>query len=331
MKPIIFHQPGMLSSFEALRFFAAVFVVWIHASIGVDITIHPDSGFAGRFAVPFFALSSAFFTALSVWGKPKLIFSDYVLQRLRRIYLPFAAWTAIYICLKAIGGRHPQWSLSLFLGGGSYHLWFLPFVFALCLLIFPLSRLLKLYPASSMKMAVGMALLGVMAAAIPDVWIPETNVSNTLKLWLGPIPAAIWGFVLAYFYGFHDRAWLTRKFFRFAGVPFAVFCILASIGQFEVRFLYNLAALSLAIWALAINEKIGTVFPVKIKYASLGSLAFGIYLSHIMFLGPMRSIAASYGLETTVTFAVLATLLVLLVSSVFTFVLLKIRWLRWLT
>ena len=94
---------------------------------------------------------------------------------------------------------------------------------------------------------------------------------------------------------------------------------------------YNVAGLGLGISALSFSLTPESKLSLWIKrLAPLGKLSFGIYLAHILFLGPMRSVAARYGWNTTLSFATVATLFAVLASMLLTLGLLRIRWLRWL-
>lgn len=333
-----FTPSGALVGFETARFLAAIFVVWIHASIDVKLNIHPDAGFLGRFAVPFFVLSSVFFASLSVWSRPDQRFSKYFNTRFARIYLPFIAWSCVYILLKVMQGRSPPLSFALLWDGGSYQLWYLPYIFVLCICIFPAQWLVFRLQHHAKKIAALFMMLGLAVALIPKTWLGDMSLlsSNTPYLWLGALPSVFFGFALACIYAFDDRRiWASPRLIWFCvwvGGGLAVICILASCVFVEfASMLNNTSGLALGVFALGISfaPRFWLSELVK-KLSPLGKVSFGIYLTHIIFIGPLRSVAASYGLNTTISFALLATVLASLSSMFLVIGLLRIRWLGWM-
>lgn len=131
------------------RAVAAIAVVVIHASAAGDAPVSPGTVTLreiANFAVPFFLATSAFFAVRSI-GPTRSAWSV-ARARLGRLLLPYAAWTAIYIGLKAVSAQladDPERLDALFedpgrlvfLGGASVQLYFLPML-AVGMLMLPL-------------------------------------------------------------------------------------------------------------------------------------------------------------------------------------------------
>lgn len=130
------------------RAVAAAAVVVIHACAAGDAVV--SSGAATlrevvSFAVPFFLAASAFFAVRSI--SPSRSAGSITRARLGRLLLPYIAWSAIYVGLKALSGaiaddpdrvrdlfRDP--GRLVFLGGASVQLYFLPML-AVGMLLLP--------------------------------------------------------------------------------------------------------------------------------------------------------------------------------------------------
>ena len=97
--------------------------------------------------MPFFACATVFFVWKGLVDKPGQSLPSYVRSRFIRIYVPFLAWSVIYLLFKAVKGvalpNQPNDFPGLeFLWTGSfYHLWFLPFIFVASIAVFSLGSL----------------------------------------------------------------------------------------------------------------------------------------------------------------------------------------------
>lgn len=140
------------------RAVAAAAVVVIHACAAGASPV--SSGTAtlrelASFAVPFFLATSAFFAVRAI--SPTRSASSIMRARIGRLLLPYVAWSAIYVGLKAVSSRladDPDRLAALFrdpgrlvfLGGASVQLYFLPMLavgMALLPLVDALARRLR--------------------------------------------------------------------------------------------------------------------------------------------------------------------------------------------
>lgn len=132
------HIPG----FDFIRPIAAFSVVWIHGRFGSSWTekLNP----LNAYAVPVFIAISMFLFAWQIIGKKRRNFRDMLLTRIQRLIIPFFLWTLIYLAIRLFKARvvhepfEINWVETLVFKGSSYQLWYLPNLFYLCILFFPL-------------------------------------------------------------------------------------------------------------------------------------------------------------------------------------------------
>ena len=128
-----------ISGFDYLRSLAAFSVVWIHASYTND-TLAYLSRF-NAYAVPAFILMSIYL--LLVKTEEKKIDDGLFAKSLFNKILPqYVFWTLLYLTLRYVkisfikGNSFEVDFSSLFLGGSSVHLWFLPAILIWQLIMF---------------------------------------------------------------------------------------------------------------------------------------------------------------------------------------------------
>lgn len=146
------HQPNRLTGIDLCRGLAAFAVILVHSgdeTWGIPIS---ESAIHFRylfyFAVPFF-LAAAFYFATKKF--PLHLSLAFWQKKFKRIILPYLVWSAFYVVSKALifqlsnnSDRVSQLLADpvaiIFLGGASYHLYFLPLLVAgilwLCLVNF---------------------------------------------------------------------------------------------------------------------------------------------------------------------------------------------------
>src|SRR5258706_4413077 len=129
-------------SLDAARVFAALGLVWVHATQSSLSRFHV----LGRFGTSFFILAAVFFLFHPLGSSPRPTFGAYALKRFRRLYIPFAAWSLIYLLVRDVKRlliHEPAVTLywSRLVAGTSMQFWFLPFIFIACLICFPLPPL----------------------------------------------------------------------------------------------------------------------------------------------------------------------------------------------
>lgn len=326
-------RPGSasrLASLDAARFIAAIGVIWIHAAAFVQLRVADDSGFIGRFAVPFFTFSAAFYAASAGIHQSQRRFASYVLDRFRRLYLPFACWTVLYLAFKLLQSwlfhaRDPQglgWWLLW--DGGSYHLWFLPFICGITIAAFLMGKLHAARPASGAVILALCWIGGTAAALAPNPF----KYSPTLILRFGfeAIPAALWAIGLANLQALRPRVQFRGGLWFGGGVALMFSSLLSLCRPGPHVLMGNLAGVGLALAGFS-----GVQANAITRLQRLGALAYGIYLFHIMPMGVLRSIGPRLHLPpSSLSFALVAAALVLIVSIVVTHLLSQWKLTSWL-
>ena len=158
------------ATFDLARLLAAYAIVWVHAS---RLPALQSSKALGRFAVPFFVFGAVFFVIDGLRRRPWRGFAEYARSRFVRIYLPFLAWSVVYLGLKLVKAAllpeqpndMPGW--SLFWAGSFYHLWFMPFILVVSLAAFGLGKAVLGRPRAEAALAAGCAVAGLAVALAP--------------------------------------------------------------------------------------------------------------------------------------------------------------------
>src|SRR4051812_37082838 len=89
-EPIILQRNEVI---DVVRLVAAASVVFVHASKTAALVPLCHSL---RFAVPFFLFASLYYQSLSLRRNPERPLGESILRRVKRLYLPFLAWSLIY-------------------------------------------------------------------------------------------------------------------------------------------------------------------------------------------------------------------------------------------
>ncbi|MGF1523914.1 MAG: acyltransferase family protein [Leptolyngbyaceae cyanobacterium] len=158
LKPKFKKKKQRLLGVELMRGVAAFAVVLSHSG---DATWGELSrGVIGlralfSFHVPFFLAISFYFLAQKFLNTPQSApFSNDLRPRLQRILLPYATWTLIYLAFRSVfffmEGKserllklYGDFASTLFLGGASYHLYFLPLLFVGTVTFYALNRIFR--------------------------------------------------------------------------------------------------------------------------------------------------------------------------------------------
>lgn len=340
-------KTGYLATIDAARVLAAIGIIWVHAAIDLDLpgatapampdaadvrTPDTDTGALGRFRVPFFTLVAAYFAFTGAFRHPDETFGQYFVTRLNRLYRPFLAWSLIYIALKYLQARtlgRPEvisWRWAFLWNGGSYHLWFLPFIFASTLAVFAVARLLQRSPYNARVFASATAALGLCLCLVPidERWYYAHN-DMALLYSRYALPSVVWGITLGCFYGLGKGEEYRGTGVAVLGLVVLFLCSAALTRVYRHPLFENLSGVGLVLFAFSHIRHKAIDF-----LARFGYLTLGIYLSHVLFVGACRVFAGKLHFERTVWFALFATVVSLACSATLTWLLLKSRWTRWL-
>ena len=173
------------ASYDYARLIAAFGIVVFHAGA-------PGAAI-GYAALPFFLMLMLVF---ALPGAARRDISSYARGRWRRLMRPFLLWSGVYGALKlaevALTGAtlRDEFALHMLLTGPAIHLWFLPFAFVCCLLLFALARRAR-HHADLWAFGLVAAALLLQAARQDQVFAPP------LAQWAYVAPAACLGAALA--------------------------------------------------------------------------------------------------------------------------------------
>jgi surface polysaccharide O-acyltransferase-like enzyme len=322
--PRVSNKPR-LEMFDCLRVMAAYAIIWLHTPRSEELA---GSGVLGRFAVPFFACATVFFVWKGLVDKPGQSLPSYVRSRFIRIYVPFLAWSVIYLLFKAVKGvalpNQPNDFPGLeFLWTGSfYHLWFLPFIFVASIAVFALGKLVIGKPAAEITAAMLCLAAGEGFALAP---IPASLAGGQIELVWHALPAVFWGITLSV--AFHRGAarWLQTSATALVGLTVAVACIAWTWRFGRNTLAENVAGLScvlvaLAPWSTRVLARIG----------QMGPRAYGIYLSHLLFIKSSESVLNKLHVSVTPAVDIGVFAVAVLGSTALTWVLSRFRATRWL-
>jgi surface polysaccharide O-acyltransferase-like enzyme len=274
--------------FDAARLMAAYSIVWIHTPRSAELA---PWTVLGRFAVPFFTAAAVFFVIDGLHRQPQRGFAKYAIGRFQRIYVPFLAWCAIYLAFKAAKSRllpdqpNDFPGISALWRGTFLHLWFMPFILVTSLVTFIAARAIIRRP-NWQWFTCCLALLGGLELALiaPPQWIAK-DPGFGLLIWQ-TLPAVCWGWALAIVYPLGPDEIVKRptvsvlSTLGFVGLT-------AWLGTFgRDTLIENLSGMLLLIAALQ------PMAPTSIgRWSKLGSLAYGIYLGHLLFIKVFESLA----------------------------------------
>ena len=317
---------------DVCRLWAAYAIVWLHTPWPAAWA---QSGLVGRFAVPFFT-AAATLLAWQAGARPGRSGLEYGRSRVLRIYVPFLAWSGVYLAFKGAkalvlpGEPNDFPGVELLWLGSFYHLWFMPFVFLLTLAVFGLAQTVA---AGARPGRSGFGETAVLLLAVVAGWqlafLPADRSAQSVsfgQLVLDALPSACWALALAIPYSRGRMAWLRRRGVSHVclAVAVALTVLLCSTGR--SRLLENLSGLALL--AFALGDWSGRAIE---RIARLGPLAYGIYLSHLLLIKTLEAIGPKLGLSPSLATSLAIFVLAAVGSTLLAWLLSRTRWTRWLT
>lgn len=307
---------------DIARLIGALAIIWIHAAANTSTVLC-------RFAVPFFTCVGILFVVEKARRQPLESWPRWSLARASRLYLPFLAWSAVYVAFKVVKkGLVPEqqndfggWEMLIW--GGAYHLWFLPFMLLVSVAVFPIASLVRESWPARAALAVASAAATICIACWPcPAWWPAGD--SALCVW-NALPAAAagccWGLLARASQATGSR---SRRGLCLGGVLFVVsMAALAALGRSIL--LETAAGLGLGLAAVAWPPM---TFPRLL--VTLGQLAYGIYCSHLLFIKIGESVANKLHVPSTPALDVTLFLTAAIASSACAWCLARWRATRWL-
>lgn len=283
-------EPTRQTGFDLMRLVASVAIVWAHTprSEALDWLLP-----LGSFGTSFFTGASVYFMVRGMQSHPQRRFAEYAEARFVRLYLPFVAWSVLYLLFRD-GCRYflsdkplvPVEPMML-LSGGETHLWFLPFILLATLLGYPVARVAQQSSAMARMVAALCAVTGLALICNPTpAFTPETDTVNFYRCAWTALPSAFLGLAL----GLSDEvvAWLRAHapMTTLAAIAITAVGLAAGVEWGVAVWQKNVAGTAWLLAALSVPRA-----DWQGPAARMAPLAFGLYLVHPLVLGCVRAAA----------------------------------------
>jgi surface polysaccharide O-acyltransferase-like enzyme len=310
---------------DAARVLAAYAVIWIHTARCPEMM---PSVALGRFAVPFYLAAAVLLIIQGARRGRQRRFLAYLGHRSRRLLLPFAAWSGLYLLLKAIkyvalpNQPNDFPGAEALLVGTAYHLWFLPFLFAVSVVVYWLGALLST-PRTRGPVLVVALVSGLGWSLLP---VPTTSPrwEAVQFMWLA-LPGVCWAVVLATVWTYWPERRRHTSWWRGLAVLLwtAATCWLWSTARQPLAE----AMAGLAFLCLALDER---TLRGAAWLGQFAPLAYGVYLSHLLWIKIGEAVFQHIGQPRTAAADLALFALVAWLSTVTAWLLSRWQRTRWL-
>jgi peptidoglycan/LPS O-acetylase OafA/YrhL len=276
---------------DVVRLIAAIAIVYVHAVRAPSLDASRD---LVRFAVPFYLFASFYFQSLSLRTKTDQTLWQYIVKRAKRLYLPFLAWSGIYMIardIRRITLLHlglVRLTPGLLWKGIEYQLWFLPFLLAGSILLAVIHwGLLRhdrrwRWPLIIIALAAGIA---ISIPRFPSMWDPNQEgayIQNYRAL-----PALCWAMAFAWFMTMGPKVYEISIPAGLAGIALTVVCSIQQAIHGVELIPRALTGLGTILAALAPWKSSWIPF-----LARLGRYSFGVYLCHVLVAETVRDVVS---------------------------------------
>jgi peptidoglycan/LPS O-acetylase OafA/YrhL len=291
-------------SIDVIRLVAAAGIVFIHAAKTEPLI---SIGHAFRFAVPFYLFASLYFQSQSLRKNPNRTLGGYILSRFRRLYLPFLAWSVVYLIARDIVRvkvKHlppVELEAGLLWKGVEYHLWFLPFLLMASIVLAVLYwAFLRQSRAWRWPLIIVAVAAGVVFAVAPMPAWDEVFPSPAYAYvqWWRSAPATCWALAFAWFMTMGATIYSVPALIGWGGVALALFCSIKQAVQHEIqlipRALSGFGCIVAALMPWPKNRAVSLL-------AHFGRYSYGIYLCHVLVVEVVRIIESRCHFVPSVT------------------------------
>jgi peptidoglycan/LPS O-acetylase OafA/YrhL len=277
---------------DYVRFVGAIAIVYFHLKL-------PYNQY-GLAALSIFASLAVFFLATR---KEYETFASEVVKRVHRLLTPWLFWSAIYGLFKVLDAlashRSPQIEFEwwMLLTGSAIHLWFLPFIFIIDVLVIAIKR-----PLISIGFGFPVAAGGYLLFCIFVSYLVErNNLGIPFRQWITVLPACAFGLVLA----LTEES--TLRVPKLLSLSLLVYVVQVGLG-------WNFISIQLLVSSLVCTLALAAPYPRSALSRQLAGWSLGIYLIHPLAAAFLWRIPALVSLEwvtffATVTASLLATVL----------------------
>jgi peptidoglycan/LPS O-acetylase OafA/YrhL len=254
---------------DLLRILAAVGIIWFHT----EGAPHRGIGYAG---LPVFLL---IFFSLVTRQSPARTTAQFVSRRWQRLLKPWLFWSLVYgSCRLAKAAVTADWhplheilSVQTLFMGTWVHLWYLPYAFALGLLLHVLNQ--RIAAVNSIVVAVTATGVGVVTLAACAAHLAGQAVTPPLAEWEFGLAALPLGLAVGRSLAVPSARAQVRLLLLIAGATVGVSALLTSLGLRSTAVPYSLAVVLVCLAYLC---------PVRSNafIRAVAPLTFGIYLLH---------------------------------------------------
>lgn len=319
---------------DLVRGLAAFGVIWVHVGRSpqwADLNLSA----LGATGTSYLNILAGFFTIL---GLQKVLSKGgwcggFLAHRVWRIGLPFVIWSGVYLAARVVNyvvfGKTTGfvWDWSVLFYGTIYHLWFLPYLLIATVVVLPLMYAGLKRPGLLVPLAATTAMIAVAIIVLPAGELPPDHADpvRIALIVLGRLP----GFLLGLSFGMLWAAgYRPRVSMRIAVVCMLVagLAIWMTVATEIPRGMLNRVAGTCALLA-AFAPWRGRVAE---WLARMGSLGFGVYLCHVLFVECAVAMTGRIGLHPSIGTDVAVLVFVLLASFGMSYAIRNMKTLRWL-
>jgi peptidoglycan/LPS O-acetylase OafA/YrhL len=288
---------GHILGFDYLRVLAAFSVVWIHASFTNETLA--DVSLINSYAVPAFILISIYLL-LAKCRKKQILNKVFIESLIKRIFPQYFFWTFVYLVLRFAKNyfiRDSGFELdfsSLFLGGSSVHLWFLPAILIWQLFMF-------FYIKLRVKLFLDF-LLCLVSFALGYFLMQNDYLQKGFMNCF----AIYSGYIFAAKIIFENQNYFEKKsiFYLIIAIICLVFIIISRLVIFEIFF-------SLSVFLFFLTH----TMRLEKWIVNLSLNSFGIYLIHFFFVQLFIVLAGALKIETSTFYFTLANIIITFIAS----------------
>lgn len=316
-------------------------IIWVHAGRSAEWSaLHLSD--LGRWGTTYLNLIAGFFMVLSLSkalarksGMGGL--TSFTHKRLFHILAPFVVWSVLYVLARGVNyvmfGKVTGLRLTpdILIYGTTHHLWFLPYLAAVSLLILPVVYACM---GSAIRQRVLATVLIVTAivltfAGLPG-WLPQDKTSVTFLITTVFLrsPAFLIGTAFGLLYASNLRLRISMP----VGISLACIAVFAGgcATAFSETESVNLAFCRVA----AVCAFLAAMMPWRESLiqggAKLGALGFGVYLCHLLFVEAGHSFVTAMKLPTGIGTDMTVFVLAVVASFATAAAMKRCQSLRWL-